>query len=75
MEKIMLSAFFNNTINTLIRQLDWGTRVLISFALFCVAIGFMILSIRKKNDKAPLSIGWFILSIIAILFGVLYVTL
>lgn len=69
-----MQAFFNNIFNTLIRNLNWEVRILISFIMFCVAIVSLILSIRKKNDAAPLSIGWFILSMLSILIGVLYIS-
>ena len=68
----MIQKFFNDMINTLIRDLPMKVRITISVVLFMLAFGTLILSIRKKNDKAPLSVGWFILTIVLVALSVLY---
>ena len=68
----MIQKFFNDIINTLIRGLDTPIRTIISMVLLFLAFGAFMLSIRKKNDKAPLSIGWFLLTIILAALSVLY---
>ena len=68
----MLQKIFNDILNTLIRDLPMKWRIIISVVLFMLAFGTLMLSIRKKNDKAPLSIGWFILTIILAGLSVLY---
>ena len=67
-----LQKIFNLILDTLIRGLDEKVRTIISIVLFFFAFGTFILSIRKKNDKAPLSIGWFIMTIILVALSVLY---
>ena len=68
----MLNGFFNNILDTLVRHLDTTTRNLISFVLFLLAGVSLYLSIRKKNDAKPLSLGWFILTFILIAISAVY---
>ena len=68
----MIQKFFNDMLNTLIRDLPMKWRIVISIVLFMCAFVTLIFSIRKKNDKAPLSIGWFILTIILVALSVIY---
>ena len=70
--KGMLNGFFNNILDTLVRHLDTTTRNLISFILFLLAGVSLYLSIRKKNDAKPLSLGWFILTFILIAISAVY---
>ena len=53
----MLLNFFNDVLNTLVRNLDMKVRIIISFIFAFLAIYCLVFSIRKKNDKAPLSLG------------------
>lgn len=68
----MLNGFFNNILDNLVRHLDTTTRNLISFILFLLAGVSLYLSIRKKNDAKPLSLGWFILTFILIAVSAVY---
>lgn len=71
----MIASFFNSIFNTLVRYVDWSTRITISFVFIILAVFTLMLSIRKKNDAHPLSIGWFLLSLIAMGLSVMYVTI
>ena len=71
----ILDAFFNNILNTLIRNLPDSTKSGISFGLFLAALIFFNKSIRKKSDLNPIRIGWFVLFALCLTMSVLYVTL
>lgn len=71
----MIASFFNNVLNTLVRQLDTSVRLTIAFVFIVAAVYFLMLSIRVKNDKAPLSLGWFILTFVCIGIGLVYILL
>ncbi len=69
---VMLNGFFNNIFDTLVRHLGTTTRNLISFILFLLAGVSLYLSIRKKNDAKPLSLGWFILTFVLVGISAVY---
>lgn len=69
---VMLNGFFNNIFDTLVRHLNTTTRNLISFLLFLLAGVSLYLSIRKKNDGKPLSLGWFILTFVLVAISAVY---
>lgn len=69
---VMLNGFFNNIFDTLVRHLSTTTRNLISFILFLLAGVCLYLSIRKKNDTKPLSLGWFILTFVLVAISAVY---
>ncbi len=68
----MICSIFNDIFNTLVRNVDYSVRIIISFVCFALAIICLILSIRKKNDARPLSLGWFILTFILIAISSVY---
>lgn len=68
----MICSIFNDIFNTLVRNVDYSVRVIISFVCFVLAILCLMLSIRKKNDAKPLSLGWFILTFILIAISSVY---
>lgn len=69
---MMICGIFNDIFNTLVRNVDYDVRKIISFALFLCAMGCLYLSIRKKNDAKPLSLGWFILTFVLIALSGVY---
>ena len=69
---VMLNGFFNNIFDKLVRQLDTTQRNIISFVLFILAGASLYLSIRKKNDAKPISLGWFILTFVLIAISAVY---
>lgn len=69
---VMLNGFFNNIFDKLVRQLDTTQRNIISFVLFILAGVSLYLSIRKKNDAKPISLGWFILTFVLIAISAVY---
>ena len=69
---VMLNGFFNNIFDKLVRQLDTTQRNIISFVLFIFAGVSLYLSIRKKNDAKPISLGWFILTFVLIAISAVY---
>lgn len=73
---LISSAFINNIVNTLIRNLDDVTRTLISAIFITVAILSLYYAIKNQpKDKPGLKIGWVILCIISIIISVLYLVL
>ena len=69
----MYLSFFNNVLNTLVRNVPDAIRIVISILLFIGAIFTLIFAIRVKNDKMPLSIGWIILTVILIALSAVYI--
>ena len=70
----ILDAFFNNIINTLIRNLPDATKTGISLALFMVALISFNKSIRKKSELNQIIISWFVFFVLTFTLFVLYVT-
>ena len=68
----MICSIFNDIFNTLVRNVDYSVRVTISFVCFVLAILCLMLSIRKKNDAKPLSLGWFILTFVLVAISSVY---
>lgn len=71
----MICSVFNDIFNTLVRNVDYSVRLIISFVCFVLAIFCLILSIRKKNDARPLSVGWFLLTFVLIAISGVYIFL
>ena len=69
---MMICGIFNDIFNTLVRNVDYTVRIIISFVLFVGAIFCLILSIRKKIDAKPISWGWFVLTFILIALSSVY---
>ena len=69
---MMICGIFNDIFNTLVRNVDYTVRIIISFVLFVGAIFCLILRIRKKNDAKPISWGWFVLTFILIALSSVY---
>lgn len=67
--------FFNTIIDTLIRNVHFSVRAIISLAFFALAAYSIMKSIKKKDDKHPIAWGWFILCFISMFLGVVYVAL
>lgn len=70
-----MGKFFNNIINTLVRDLDYNVRVLIGLAFIIVATIALYKSIRKKNDLHPIAIGWMVLFLVCTFLGIIYICL
>lgn len=73
---LILGAFINNIVNTLIRNLDMPIRVIIS-AVF-IAVAFLSFCLMFKNvpkDKPGLKYGWLILCLFSMAMSVCYLVL
>lgn len=67
MKQIFISVF-----NILVRNVNPGLKVILSFCFFGLSAYFLVLSIRKKNDKNPIAWGWLILCLVCMSLGVVY---
>lgn len=73
---ILLSAFINKIVNTLIRNLSMPVRITISIVAICVSIMSLYFAIKKQpKDKPGLKIGWLILMLVSTAISVLYLVL
>ena len=74
---LILGAFINNIVNTLIRNLDMPVRIIISAIFIVVAFTSFYFSFKSDvpKDKPHLKLGWFILCIISMILSVLYLVI
>ena len=70
-----MNSFLNLILNTLIRDLSKQVRVTLSIVMFLCAVFCFMNSIRKKDDKNPLSVGWLFLSLLFLFISALYMFL
>lgn len=68
-------AILNTILDTLVRNIDYSIRIIISLAFFVFATWSLSKSIRKKNDKEPIAWGWFIGCCLTMAVSVLYVAI
>ena len=68
-----MKEFFVSVLNACVRNLQWGWRITICVACFCAALLFLKLSFRKKDDKHPLALGWFLLCLLSLFIAIVYV--
>ena len=68
-------AIFNTILDTLVRNVHYSIRCLISLAFFALCTFALMKSIRKKDDKHPIAWGWFILCFISMFLAVIYVAI
>ena len=70
-----MTGFFNEILNTLVRNVDYTIRVFISLALFALCLFFFMKCIRRKNDKYPIAWGTAFISAICAVLSIVYVAL
>lgn len=68
-------GLLNSILNTLIRNVDYKVRIIISVAFFMVSVFSLMWSVRKKNDKNPIAWGWMILCVLSLCLSFLYIAL
>ena len=74
---LILGAFINNIVNTLIRNLDMSVRIIISAIFIVLAFLSFYFSFRSGavKDKPRLRLGWFALCIVSMIISVLYLVI
>ena len=70
-----MKNLLNTILNTLVRNLDYKVRIIISVVFFVLAVFSLLWSIRKKNDKHPIAWGWMILCVLSLFLSFIYVAL
>lgn len=68
-------SIFNTILNTLIRNVPYGLRIVISLLLFLLAILSIIWAIKPKDDKHPIAWGWLVLCFISMGMSIVYIAL
>ena len=73
---LISSAFINNIVNTLIRNLDDATRTFISAIFIVVAVLSLYYALKNQpKDKPGLKFGWVVLCVLSIIISVLYLVM
>ena len=68
----MLLGFFQTIFDNCVRLVPWGWRITIACVLFGICLLCLKLSFRKKNDKHPIAVGFFVLCVLALFLAVVY---
>lgn len=73
---LISSAFINNIVNTLIRNLDDATRTFISAIFIVVAVLSLYYALKNQPKEKPgLKFGWVVLCVLSIIISVLYLVM